>query len=113
MVKKSKKGRSLRHRSQEDLEYMASRYIEVFKAAEPGIHPQGHTVTPGKPWDKRRALEVAYLFMNKAIELLEKNPREALAWFNLARGIAMSQGAVPTDTPIPEPTVRHTSKKSS
>jgi hypothetical protein len=100
-------------RTKEDLEYLASRYIKVFEKADLSLLPQGHSIVKGRPLDKRRALELAWFFMNTAVALFDKNMDEALEYYHIARGIAMSQGEVPGDILIPEPTVPYTGKKPS
>jgi len=99
--------------TKQDLEYLVNNYIEIFKEADEHLRPQGHSVVKGKAWDKRRALEMAYLFMNSAVTLYDDDPNGALEFYYTARGIAMSQGEMPKESLLPEPTVLYTPKKPS
>jgi len=56
---------------------------------------------------------MAYLFMNSAVTLYDDDPNGALEFYYTARGIAMSQGEMPKESLLPEPTVLYTPKKPS
>lgn len=105
--------RPAKRRSKEDLEYLASRYIRAFRKAVPELLPQAHKVVNGKRLTKRQSLSLAWFFMNAAVALIDRNPDEAIEFYYIARGMAMTYGVVPENHLIPEATVTYNPKKPS
>lgn len=81
--------------TKQDLSFVADLCQMAIVKKDPGIRYQTHPVIPGRGWDERRSLEVAYYLLTLAGETAKRNVRRGEMYANRAIQIMEVFGVVP------------------